>query len=324
MRIEYPLRKACMTEKGGRKLKWLEIDLITPPELSDALANFLTETGAQGIYEESPEISVAPGDFPEPPSKETIKAFFPFDSRVEDHLAALDIYLESLDQLLPGVDKPQYKAEIISDMNWGEEWKKYFKPLRVSKTIVIKPTWERYTPEPRDIIIEMDPGMAFGTGQHPSTRMCLEALEDVLLKDRTVHQGKVLDVGTGTGILGIAAAKLGSGSVICVDIDKKATEVARENVVINQVADRVEVLNRDVTTIEGPFDLILANLTARILLKLRQNLTALLKNGGYMIISGIIDQNRPDIEAHFLKEPFSLHHTIMEKEWVCYILRKGS
>jgi len=311
-----------MTEKGGKKPKWLEIDLVAPPELSDACANFLMETGAQGISEESPELAGA--DFPELPSDRHIKAFFPFDNKVEDHLAALDTYLDSVGQLFPGLAKPHYKAEIINEMNWGEEWKKFFKPLRVSRSIVIKPTWERYTPEPRDIIIEMDPGMAFGTGQHPSTRMCLEALEDIVLKDRTVHQGAVLDVGTGTGILGIAAAKLGSRSVLCVDIDKKSAEVAHENVVMNQVADRVEVLNSDLATIEGSFDLILANLTARILLKLRQNLTGLLKGGGYMVISGIIDQNRPDIEAQFLRDPFSLHRMNTEKEWVCYTLRKGS
>jgi ribosomal protein L11 methyltransferase len=192
----------------------------------------------------------------------------------------------------------------------------------VSKNIVIKPTWERYAPAGRDIVIEIDPGMAFGTGQHPSTRMCLEALEDIILKDRTIKNWRVLDVGTGTGILGIACAKLGANKVVCVDIDKKAAEIARENVAVNHVEDRVHIINRDVTTIREPFDLIVANLTVKILLRIRTHLMSLIENAGYLVISGIIDQHKNDIESHFFTDMFTLHHLITEKEWVCYVLQK--
>jgi ribosomal protein L11 methyltransferase len=133
----------------------------------------------------------------------------------------------------------------------------------------------------------------------------------------------VLDVGTGTGILGISCAKLGAEKVVCVDIDKKAAEIARENVMINHVEDRVEIINRDVNTIREPFDLIVANLTAKILIRLRTHLMSLIENGGYLVISGIIDQNKSDIESHFLTGKFTLHHIITEKEWVCYVLQKG-
>jgi ribosomal protein L11 methyltransferase len=199
---------------------------------------------------------------------------------------------------------------------------KFFKPIRVSRDIIIKPTWERFSPSGRDIVIEIDPGMAFGTGQHASTRMCLEAIEEILLKERSIRHWRVLDVGTGTGILGIACAKLDAEKVLCVDIDKKAVEIARENVEINEVEERVEVRNCDVTTLADSFNLIVANMTAKILVKLRSHLNRMLVPGGCLVISGIIEQNRPDIEAHFPGEGFTLHRLITEKEWLCYVLKK--
>ena len=233
-------------------------------------------------------------------------------------------YIDSLAEIFPELEKPTFRTEVIHDPDWGEAWKKYFKPLRVSRNLVIKPTWERFAPTGRDIVIEIDPGMAFGTGQHASTRMCLDAIEEILLRDRTFEKWHVLDVGTGTGILGISCAKLDAERVLCVDIDQKATEIAGENVLINQVEDRVEVANRDVATVSESFELIVANLTAKILIKLRPVLVRLIRPGGYIVISGIIEQNRPDIEARFFGDSLALHRLITEKEWVCYVLKKGS
>ena len=307
---------------GGKKGKWLKIELSVSPDLVDAVSNFLTEIGVQGVFQEELEPQ-SPGDFEVSATREVLKAYIPVDIRLEHRIASLKTYLNSLTQLFPGLEEPGYEAETIEDQDWGEEWKKYFKPIRVSKNIVIKPTWERYAPAGRDIVIDIDPGMAFGTGQHPSTRMCLEAIEDIILKYRTIKKWRVLDVGTGTGILGISCAKLGAERVVCVDIDKKAAEIARENVMINHVEDRVEIINRDVNTIREPFDLIVANLTAKILIRLRTHLMSLIENGGYLVISGIIDQNKSDIESHFFTGKFTLHHIITEKEWVCYVLQKG-
>ena len=310
-----------MPETKGGDAKWLKIDLLTPPEFVDGLTNFLTEIGADGVVQEVTEPSLT-NEFVEPTTKEQLAAYLPCDVRLDSRIASLQVYIGSLAELFPASEKVSFNQEALSDPDWGEQWKKYFKPLRVSKNIVIKPTWERYTPLGHDIVIDIDPGMAFGTGQHPSTRMCLEAIEDILLKDRTVEHWRVLDVGTGTGILGISCAKLGAQRVVCVDIDKKATEIARENVMINQVEDRVEILNRDVTTIHEQFDLIVANLTARLLMKLRDHLVSILANGGRMVISGIIDQNREDLEEHFISDAFSISHTITEEEWICLVLKK--
>ena len=311
-----PEKPAKTGEKRG---DWMKVELFAPAEMIDALTNFLTEIGAQGAYQESLEPQ---NGFPEPAARETLKAFLPFDVRLEQRLAALNTYLESVTEIFPEMEKPSFLTEVIRDPDWGEAWKKYFKPLRVSRNLVIKPTWERFAPTGRDIVIEIDPGMAFGTGQHASTRMCLEAIEEILLKDRTFDNWRVLDVGTGTGILGIACAKLDAERVLCVDIDQKATEIARQNVQINKVEDRTEVANRDVATLQEPFQMIVANLTAKILLKLRPHLMRLILPGGYLVISGLIEPNRPDIEAHYLGSAFSLHRLITEKEWVCYVLKR--
>jgi len=307
---------------GEKKGKWVKIELSSPSALVDPLSNFLTEIGAQGVFQEESEPQPSP-DFGLSSNRETVKTYLPLDIQLENRMALLKTYIDSLSELFPECEEVRVTMETAVDQNWGEEWKKYFKPLRVSKNIVIKPTWERYAPSGRDIIVEIDPGMAFGTGQHPSTRMCLEAVENILLKDRGIENWRVLDVGTGTGILGISCAKLGAGSVVCVDVDKKAAEIAQENVMINHVGDRVKVINCDVNTIHEPFNLIVANLTAKILIKIRSHLTALIEKNGYLVVSGIIDQNRNDIESHFLTGSFILGDVITEKEWICCVFHKN-
>jgi ribosomal protein L11 methyltransferase len=302
--------------------KWLKVEVSANPELMDALGNFLTESGAQGVFQESltPQ---TPGDFPEPIIEEILKAYFPYDHRVEKRLSSLRKYIDSLYEIFPAFEKPSFTTEIICDPDWGEQWKKYFKPIRVSNNIIVKPTWERYTPASRDIVIEIDPGMAFGTGQHASTRMCIEAVEDIIMQDRSIKDWKVLDVGCGTGILGITAAKMGAQDVICVDVDKKAVEIAGENAEMNNVKESLRVLNKNAAAFDKPRNLIIANLTATLLLTLREHFTKLLLPEGYMIISGIIEQDARKVGKEYSTAPLKLHKTITEKEWVCYVLKKN-
>lgn len=309
--------------KEREKEKWIEIVVTAPPQLIEALSNFLTEAGARGVFQEDSFDESSPSDIDRPAEREELKAYIASGPAGERKIAALGKYLNSLSEIFPDLEKPSFTSRLISDADWGEQWKQYFKPLRLTKNIVIKPTWERYTPQHRDIVVEIDPGMAFGTGQHASTRMCLEAIEDILLKDRTIGKWRVLDVGTGTGILGISCAKLGAQSVIGVDIDPKAVEIARKNAAINDVEDRVRIVNRDVRKMKGAFDLIVANLTAETLLKIKSHLITLTDPGRYLIISGIIEQNGKTIEEAFSTESMKIMKTIREKEWLCCILKKG-
>ncbi len=308
--------------KTAAKESWIEIVITCPPELAEALSNFMTEHGAEGISQEQ-EIDPRELDEIIPRSREEIKAYLPDDALWKERTAELTHYIEELAELFPDLKSPDFSVHTIADPDWAEQWKKYFKPLRIHRNIVIKPTWERYSPSGRDIVVEIDPGMAFGTGQHSSTRMCLEALEEILLKDRSsIQQWRILDVGTGTGILSITCAKLGAEKVIALDIDPLATDIARKNVSINRVGDQVEVINRDVAKYKGTFELIVANLNAEPLIKLRPHLLSMMEPGAYLIISGIIVQSVKKIEKSFLKDPLTTLNVLSDKEWVCYVLKK--
>lgn len=304
--------------------QWIEVRVTAPAELSDAISSFITDQGSHGIIQEETVVDSF-DDLEEGETKGEIKAYFPFEEGVSKKLDSLERYLKSLSELFPGLDAPVMIAETIADPGWEEQWKKYFKPLRISRDIVIKPTWERYAPVGRDIVIDIDPGMAFGTGQHPSTRMCINAMEGLLPKDRSFEKWSVLDVGTGTGILAISAAKLGAHQVVAVDLDLKAVEIAEKNADINRVRDRIEILNQDVATFHGRFNLIVANLTAPTLLPIRSHLFGMLEPGGYLILSGIIEKDAPLVEETFLmQEGLSSHQTLKEKEWVCFVFKKRS
>lgn len=311
-----PGQSAANTEK------WLKIELFTPPELSDALADFLTEIGAQGVFQESPEPSSLPV-VADKPLRETLTAFLPCDNSLAQRLVAFRAYLDSVAELFPQLEKPGFVTEVIGNPDWGEAWKKYFKPLRVGRHFVVKPTWEPFTAESGDIVIEIDPGMAFGTGQHASTRLCLEAIESLCSDDRNFETSSVLDVGTGTGILGIACAKLGAERVLCVDNDPLATKTARDNVQVNGVQDRTTVSSLDIAALTEPFPLIVANLTTKILGELYPAFVRLVSPGGRLVIAGIIQQDKPDIETRFLGGAFMLYRLMTRDEWVCYILKKA-
>lgn len=311
-----------MNKPSTEKEKWVHFKLYTQPELAEALSNYLTEMGAQGVFEEFLQTGVSDVPEPEPQDARVLNAYFPSGTEDEKHLSDLQSYINSLADLFPELKKPTYNTEVIIDPQWGEVWKRFFKPLRITKNIIVKPSWERYSAAGRETVIEIDPGMAFGTGQHPSTSMCLEAMEEILLKDRTFQKWRVLDVGTGTGILGISAAKLGASSVMCVDIDDQAVEIAHKNVAVNHVGDRVVIVNSDVAKIKGTFELIVANLTAETLIKIKSHLVKMMEKGGYLVISGIIEKNRQDVETAFTRDDLISHRVIADKEWACYVYKK--
>ncbi|MBW2630596.1 MAG: 50S ribosomal protein L11 methyltransferase [Deltaproteobacteria bacterium] len=306
------------------KEKWIEITVLTPPELVDALSNFLEELGADGVFQEA-EHSPDESGFNnlKASAREEIKAYLPWSHNLKKQAARIETYIDSLSSLFPRMEKPRFSTKTIIDPDWGEQWKKYFKPLRVSNNIIIKPTWERYSPAGHDIVIDIDPGMAFGTGQHSSTMMCIMAIEDILLKNSEREKYDILDVGTGTGILAICAAKLGAHMVTGIDIDPKAVEIAGKNVVINGVEDRIEIINRDIALCRGSFDLIAANLISGALIKLHSHLISLTKPGGYIIASGITEQDAKDVEKIFCNGETVLYETRSEDEWVCYTFKKA-
>ncbi|MHB1152139.1 MAG: 50S ribosomal protein L11 methyltransferase [Eubacteriales bacterium] len=206
-----------------------------------------------------------------------------------------------------------YEIELteINEEDWADNWKQYYKPVKIGRTLVIVPEWETYIKaEPDEIIIVMDPGMAFGTGTHESTQLCAELLE------RYMPAGaKTLDIGTGSGILAIAASKLGASVVNAYDIDPMAVRIARENIIKNNcpniTCDESDLLS----AVSGLYDFAVANITAEIIMRMAKSAGGIIRRGGMLAISGVIDEQCPDVKLSLLSEGFSLSDELHNNGW---------
>ncbi len=281
---------------GSKERLWLEISTVVPAYLADAVGNFFVETTGHGVKmedlephpEEGPLVRVTGYLAPEQTETGLIKKIYQ--------------YLASLEELHPGEFRFSLETRPLPEEDWACAWQAYFKPFKVGKRLVIKPSWEVYVPEQHEIVIEIDPGRAFGTGHHPSTYMVLERMEE-LFEEVFRPAGvapTVLDVGTGTGILAIAAGKLGAKEVIALDIDPEATEVARQNVLRNHLHDTVFVSTTPVWEIMVGFDLICANISAYELELMAEKLAELLNSGGHLLLSGFLQEEAPALEKKYL------------------------
>lgn len=212
------------------------------------------------------------------------------------------------------------------DSEWLYKWQEYFKPARVGERIVVKPSWEEYTPAEGDLVIEMDPGMAFGSGLHETTSMCIRALEKCVVKDNSggAHSaGRVLDVGTGTGILAIAAVMLGADEALGIDIDTDAVRVAEENIAHNGLSDRITVQYGDLTEgVDYTADIITANLMADLVIRLTPAAAEHLVEGGVYITSGILDTKEETVSGAIRDAGFIIEQVLHDGEWCAVIARK--
>jgi ribosomal protein L11 methyltransferase len=202
----------------------------------------------------------------------------------------------------------------FAEEDWAYSWREYFPVLHIGRRLVIQPTWREYEPDEDEIVLHLDPGLAFGTGQHPTTRLCLEALEDA------VRQGvRVLDVGTGSGILAIAAAKLGADSALGLDIEPQAVQAARENAQLNDVADKVRAmegsLNGVLATEPAGFDLVVANISALTICDLAAELVEALRDGGSLIASGFIVENEAAVASALTEAGLAIDRTSADGDW---------
>jgi len=310
-------------------MKWAEISIQTTHEATEAIADIFHDLGASGVVIEDPELVNSYRrsgtwdycDIPEETDVETVtvKAYLPVDEHLEEKLR---IFEERVNELVKhNLDKGRgdIKWQEIYEEDWASSWKDYFHPVRVGEKVVIKPSWEEYEQADGDIVIELDPGMAFGTGTHHTTAMCIRCLEEVIKPGDTVF-----DIGTGSGIIAVAAAKLGAGVVQAVDLDSVAVRVARENVLINGVDNLVKVSEGDLLTgISGKADVIIANIIADIVIKLLVDIPSRLKDGGILIASGIISERMSDVTAAILANGLLVDKVIEEGGWVAVVVRKG-
>jgi ribosomal protein L11 methyltransferase len=308
-------------------LKWAEVSIKTSHEATELVAEIFHDLGASGVVIEDPELLndyIHSGlwdytDIPEAKDIEvvTVKAYLPVDDELDDKMR---VFKKEVDALVArNVDRGpgDISCNEIQDEDWSENWKQYFHTEKVGDIIVIKPAWEQYEAGPDDIVVEMDPGAAFGTGTHPTTSMCIRELEEI------VRGGmEVFDVGTGSGILAITAVVLGAAKVTAVDYDETALKAARKNIVQNQVEDRITIGRSDLLKqVDGKADLIIANIIADIVIRLFDELEAHLKPNGILLASGIIGDRIADVTESALAHGFVIEKVTEEKDWAAMRIR---
>lgn len=294
---------------GHKPLKrWLRISLHVPGASIEAVSNFLMERGATGIEENE-------GD----EKGERLKAYFLRDGREGGVLRALRRYLKSLQVIQPEISQARIEAVTIPEQDWGENWKRFFKPFRVTSRVVVKPPWSSFRPKKNEVSIVIKPGMAFGTGTHATTKLCIRALEKGLKK-----KGRsVLDVGTGSGILSILAARMRAGEVLGIDTDEVAVEMARENVRQNQVSDLVRVRKGSIGHLRRQFDVVVANIDLRGLRRMRQPLLRHLKRKGLLVLSGLLEGQGDRLRQYYMETGLLRRgQSTREGEWVCLTFQK--
>ena len=310
-------------------MQWAEVSVDTSHEATDLVSEILQELGAAGVVIEDPALLneyIRSGlwdytDLKESEETEVVrvKAYWALDEELEGKLQRLAARLDDL--TAHGIDKGagavSWKA--VADEDWAETWKEFFHTEKIGARTVIKPTWEEYEAKAREIVVELDPGAAFGTGQHATTSLCIRALEDLVRPGMTVF-----DVGTGSGVLAIVAAKLGAKRVEAVDFDPVAVRVARENVRQNGAEAVVHTERSDLLkSVEGEADLIIANIIADIIVRLFGEVKGSLAAGGTMLLSGIIEDRLPDVVEAAALHGFSVEKIEQEKGWAAVVVKGG-
>jgi ribosomal protein L11 methyltransferase len=307
---------------------WTEISCTVPDELVDSLADFLVELTGTGVSVENLTVDTFNAEEIADAPVKTVKAYVPDDDAAPALVARLSAFLAGQAELVPGYTFSPPTTTVIRDEDWATSWKVHFKPARIGRQLVIKPSWEEYQAAATDVVLELDPGMAFGTGTHHTTRLCLEALEDLFAgrgpaaDARLPAQPAVLDVGCGSGVLSIAAAKLGACRVVAVDIDPVAVQVTEENAVLNGVAAGIEASTTPLAGLAGTFDVILANILAEELVRLAAELTGRLAPGGFLILSGILREREEYVREGFASQPLTPATVSAADDWCCLVFRR--
>jgi ribosomal protein L11 methyltransferase len=288
-------------------MKWLETSVTVDCEAAEAVAEILSRYAPRGVaIEAGPDGGRA--------SPVTVRAYAPADDSEElrCNKRRIEEALWHLGQIWP-IPAPTFQP--VDEEDWAEAWKAQLSVLHIGEHIVIRPSWLEHKKKRDDIIIQLDPGMAFGTGLHPTTQLCLETLESL------VQPGMdVLDMGTGTGILAIAAAKLGATHVTAVDSDRVAIKIARENVALNTVPEAVEVRCGSLEDVGGSYDLVAVNILARVIIEMmHQGLGTRVKSGGKIIAAGIILDQESDVKSAMEQEGFAVVDRRRRDDWVCLV-----
>ena len=312
-------------------MKWIEVQIKTTSEAVEIVSNILYEAGVGGLAIEDPndikELAESAGEFDWNYIDEDllkldfdgvlVKAYFEENEELIDTIKLIKQNIE----LIPKYNLDGGLGEVtlseVYESEWKDVWKKYFKPKKIGESIVIKPTWEDYTKQAGDLVIELDPGMAFGTGTHETTAMCISAIEKYMDKEDTLF-----DIGCGSGILSIAATKLGAKKVIGVDLDEMAIKVANENIDLNDVGDTIDIRHGNLLDVVGEkADVIVVNIVADIIKLLAGDVKAGLKEDGIFISSGIILAKIEFVREALEEVGFEIIELVEQGEWACMIAK---
>lgn len=296
-------------------MSWIQVTVTVDGEAAEAVAEALRPFAYGGVSLEQKAADLSPGAArPQLEEEITVSIYYPAAEDSPARRRRLEEILWHLSQLYP-IPAPAFRTVVEED--WANAWKQHYSPLRIGDRLLICPAWENVEPRPDDVVIKMDPGMAFGTGLHPTTRMCLEIVEGL------ARPGiNLLDMGTGSGILAIAAALLGARSVLALDIDEVAVESARNNCDINGVSELVTVRRGSLSDLR-PFqqwDLILANILAPVILAMLASGAAKhLRPGGAIVLSGIIEDQALEVEEALTCAGLFLVDRLQIKDWVALV-----
>ena len=311
-------------------MKWSELSIHTKNEAVEAISNILHEAGASGVViEDSAEFAkpredqygeiyaLNEADFPK--DGVIVKAYLSESSFLNETVEEIKAAITNLTNFNIDIGENVVSIVEVNEEDWATAWKQYYHPVKISERFTIVPTWEEYAPVSTDeLIIELDPGMAFGTGTHPTTVMCLQGLEKVVKEGDTV-----IDIGTGSGVLSIGAALLGAKNVHALDLDEVAVRSAQENIVLNKVDDKVSVFHGNLLdTVKEPADVVVANILAEIIMSFTDDAFSIVKPGGLYVTSGIIGAKRDDVKATLEASGFVIEDVLLMEDWVAIIARR--
>ncbi|MAE04699.1 MAG: 50S ribosomal protein L11 methyltransferase [Nitrospinae bacterium] len=286
---------------------WHQLSVKTPAAAHDIVANYLIERGSPGVVSRGHQV----------------RAYFPASMNASSLEADIRRFLKGIGDIYPGVGSGTLHWKNLVERNWNSSWRKYFTVLRIGRSLLIKPPWLKPQRIGRRQVINLEPGMAFGTGTHATTRGCLEFLEEVVVAGRG-RDLKALDVGTGSGILAIALAKMGVNRVVALDLDPVAVKVARENLQRNEVEEFVCLKRAGVEGIHGNFGVVVANLTAEPIIELAPKFRRRVSRGGHLILSGILGTQKTEVATRFVPDSFVLLRQKRRGEWVTLHFQKSS
>ena len=313
-------------------MKWSEICIETVNDAVEPISNILHEAGASGVViEDRAELDkkregglfgelyeLNPNDYPD--EGVAVKAYLPVNSFLQETVDDITAAVKNLSAYQIDTGKLHVSVSEVHEEDWATAWKQYYNPVKISEKFTIVPTWEEYEPFSTDeLIIELDPGMAFGTGTHPTTVMCLQALERFVKPDH-----HVVDVGTGSGVLAIGAALLGASRVTALDLDEVAVSAARQNVALNHAENIVSVSkNNLIDGIDDQPDVVVSNILAEVIISFTGDVASILRPGGFFIASGIIGQKKDEVRKAMTDAGLFIEETVVMEDWVCIVGKKA-